>query len=153
MIPSFSVYLFDVDGTLVTTGGVVPKGNPDHIKRCSETRWRSYDLAGRAALSPEEFERCLDDIFRGVVKNRAKDGSFYLMDDHGGIGHYLVAVRTGYTTPYIQTQFGAMKTQPPFDDDSKREALGRRLSEIDGVDLVLLRKERESGQGGRTWRH
>lgn len=41
---------------LVTTGGVVPKGNPDHIKRCSETRWRSYDLAGRAALSPEEFE-------------------------------------------------------------------------------------------------
>ncbi len=41
---------------LVTTGGIVPKGNPDHIKRCSETRWRQYDLAGLEALSPGAFE-------------------------------------------------------------------------------------------------
>ncbi len=41
---------------LVTTGGIVPKGNPDHIKRCSETRWRQYDLQGVEALSPEAFE-------------------------------------------------------------------------------------------------
>jgi betaine reductase len=41
---------------LVTTGGIVPKGNPDHIKRCSETRWRQYGLAGLDALSPEAFE-------------------------------------------------------------------------------------------------
>ena len=41
---------------VVTTGGVVPKGNPDHIRRCSETRWRRYPLAGLDALSPEAFE-------------------------------------------------------------------------------------------------
>ncbi len=41
---------------VVTTGAIVPRGNPDHLKRCSETRWCRYDLGGRAALSPEEFE-------------------------------------------------------------------------------------------------
>ncbi len=41
---------------LVTTGGVVPKGNPDHLTRCSETRWRKYDLTDRDALLPDEFE-------------------------------------------------------------------------------------------------
>jgi glycine reductase len=41
---------------IVTTGGVVPKGNPDHIRRCSETRWRRYPLTGLDALSPEAFE-------------------------------------------------------------------------------------------------
>jgi glycine/betaine/sarcosine/D-proline reductase family selenoprotein B len=41
---------------VVTTGGIVPKGNPDHIKRCSETRWKQYDLTGLDAVSPERFE-------------------------------------------------------------------------------------------------
>lgn len=41
---------------VVTTGAIVPKGNPDHLKRCSETRWRRYDLGGRGALSSEAFE-------------------------------------------------------------------------------------------------
>jgi glycine/betaine/sarcosine/D-proline reductase family selenoprotein B len=41
---------------LVTTGGIVPKGNPDHIKRCSETRWRQYDVTGLEALSPDAYE-------------------------------------------------------------------------------------------------
>ncbi len=41
---------------LLTTGGIVPKGNPDHIKRCSETRWRQYDLTGVDALTPERYE-------------------------------------------------------------------------------------------------
>ena len=40
----------------VTTGALVPKGNPDHLRRCSETRWRRYDLGGRAVLSPDAFE-------------------------------------------------------------------------------------------------
>lgn len=41
---------------LVTTGGIVPKGNPDHLTRCSEARWRRYDLTGRDALRQDEFE-------------------------------------------------------------------------------------------------
>src|SRR5207247_546982 len=29
---------------LVTTGAVVPKGNPDRLRRASETRWSKYSL-------------------------------------------------------------------------------------------------------------
>jgi glycine/betaine/sarcosine/D-proline reductase family selenoprotein B len=50
---------------VVTTGAIVPRGNPDHLKRCSETRWRRYELAGRASLSPEEFE-CVHGGFYNV---------------------------------------------------------------------------------------
>ena len=41
---------------VVTTGAIVPKGNPDHLKRCSETRWRKYPLGELGALPPTEFE-------------------------------------------------------------------------------------------------
>jgi glycine reductase complex component B subunit gamma len=41
---------------VVTTGAIVPKGNPDHLKRCSETRWRRYELGGRRRLTPDDFE-------------------------------------------------------------------------------------------------
>ncbi len=41
---------------LVTTGGIVPKGNPDRIKRCSENRWCEYDLTGLDALSSDAYE-------------------------------------------------------------------------------------------------
>jgi glycine reductase len=41
---------------LVTTGAIVPRGNPDHFKRCSETRWARYDVTGLAALEPDAWE-------------------------------------------------------------------------------------------------
>lgn len=41
---------------LVTTGAIVPRGNPDHLKRCSETRWTSYDIAGVEVLTPDAYE-------------------------------------------------------------------------------------------------
>lgn len=41
---------------LVTTGAVVPKGNPDHLKRCSETKWAKYEIASLRALTPEAYE-------------------------------------------------------------------------------------------------
>lgn len=50
---------------VVTTGAIVPKGNPDHLKRCSETRWRRYELAGRKGLSRDEFE-CVHGGFYNV---------------------------------------------------------------------------------------
>jgi betaine reductase len=51
---------------LVTTGAIVPKGNPDHLKRCSETRWAKYDIGDRSALTPEEFE-CVHGGFFNLV--------------------------------------------------------------------------------------
>jgi glycine reductase len=41
---------------VVTTGAIVPRGNPDRLKRCSETRWVRYEIAGLEALSGEQFE-------------------------------------------------------------------------------------------------
>jgi glycine reductase len=41
---------------LVTSGAIVPRGNPDHFKRCSDTKWARYSLAGLDALSSDTFE-------------------------------------------------------------------------------------------------
>jgi len=41
---------------LVTTGAIVPRGNPDHLKRCSETRWARYSIVGVQALTPDDYE-------------------------------------------------------------------------------------------------
>jgi glycine reductase len=41
---------------LVVSSGIVPRGNPDHFRRCSETRWQRYDVAGLSTASPQGFE-------------------------------------------------------------------------------------------------
>src|SRR5262249_26872999 len=53
----------------VTTGAIVPKGNPDHIKRASETRWMRYPLNGRDNITAEEFE-CVHGGFYNTVASR-----------------------------------------------------------------------------------
>ena len=41
---------------VVTTGAIVPAGNPDHLKRCSETRWAQYEIRGLQTLTGDRFE-------------------------------------------------------------------------------------------------
>jgi betaine reductase len=41
---------------LVTSGGIVPKGNPDHIESSSATRYGSYHIAGVDDLTSETYE-------------------------------------------------------------------------------------------------
>jgi glycine reductase len=41
---------------IVTSGGVVPKGNRDGLQSARATRWYSYSIAGRASLSCEDWE-------------------------------------------------------------------------------------------------
>ena len=41
---------------LVTTGGIVPKGNPDGMKQSNSTEWRTYPIEGIAALEPGKYE-------------------------------------------------------------------------------------------------
>ncbi len=63
----------------------------------------------------------------------AKDGSLYPMLDHAGTTHWVgICV---WTSGLVQTQFGMMQTRPPFDDESRRMELLRRLNEIPGVDI------------------
>lgn len=41
---------------IVTTGGIVPKGNPDGLKQSNSTEWRAYRIAGLAGLDADAFE-------------------------------------------------------------------------------------------------
>lgn len=41
---------------LVTSGGVVPKGNPDHIEASNASKYGEYSIAGMAALSSADSE-------------------------------------------------------------------------------------------------
>ena len=40
---------------LVTSGGVVPQGNPDHIESSSATKWGKYSIAGMDHADKEDF--------------------------------------------------------------------------------------------------
>ena len=41
---------------LVTSGGIVPKGNPDHIESSSASKYGQYDIEGVMDLTAETYE-------------------------------------------------------------------------------------------------
>ena len=41
---------------LVTSGGIVPKGNPDHIESASASRFGEYDIGGLETLTAETHQ-------------------------------------------------------------------------------------------------
>lgn len=49
---------------LVTTGGIVPRGNPDRVESRRASHWRKYPIAGLDALSADAFE-CVHGGFDG----------------------------------------------------------------------------------------
>ncbi len=61
----------------------------------------------------------------------AKDGSFFPVVDYQGRGHTLIAV---WTYGRVEVQFQHMG-HPPFDDESKRLDLLRRLNQIPGASI------------------
>lgn len=48
--------LSEVTVALITTGGIFPKGNPDHVESSSASKYGKYDIRGLEKLSPESFE-------------------------------------------------------------------------------------------------
>lgn len=40
---------------VVTSGGIVPQGNPDRIESSNATKWGKYDITGKDRLDPSEF--------------------------------------------------------------------------------------------------
>jgi betaine reductase len=57
---------------VVTTGGIVPRGNPDRLESRRASRWVRYSIAGLADLRPEEFE-CIHGGFDGTEANADPD--------------------------------------------------------------------------------
>lgn len=41
---------------LVTSGGIVPRGNPDSIEASSASKYAKYDISGVGDLTPDEYE-------------------------------------------------------------------------------------------------
>lgn len=40
---------------VITSGGIIPTGNPDHIESSNATKWGKYDITGMDRLSPDDF--------------------------------------------------------------------------------------------------
>jgi glycine reductase complex component B subunit gamma len=51
---------------LVTSGAIVPKGNPDRLKRASESRWSRYPLDGLEELTADDHE-CVHGGFFNMI--------------------------------------------------------------------------------------
>ena len=45
---------------VVTSGGIVPTGNPDHIESSNATKWGKYDITGMDRLSADDFPSTAD---------------------------------------------------------------------------------------------
>jgi betaine reductase len=41
---------------IISTGGIVPAGNPDGLKHINETRWRAYSIAGARSMDAHAWE-------------------------------------------------------------------------------------------------
>lgn len=58
---------------LVTSGGIVPKGNPDRIESSSASKYGKYDISGLAALTSENSETAhggYDPVYANKDPNR-----------------------------------------------------------------------------------
>jgi hypothetical protein len=69
------------------------------------------------------------DIWWGKGK---QDGSFFPLLKHRAVTHWLISV---WTYGRIEIQFQMMQNKPPFDAESDRLGLLRRLNDIPGIDL------------------
>lgn len=115
---------------LVSSGGIVPRGNPDHIRVSSAESYGIYDISGLDDLTPDEFESIhggYDRVWANedpdtvlpldVMRELEKEGVFGKLYDH-------VFTTTGTGTAVAHAErFG-------------RE-IGERLKR-DGVDAVIL---------------
>ncbi|MGF6989313.1 glycine/betaine/sarcosine/D-proline reductase family selenoprotein B [Lachnospiraceae bacterium PF1-21] len=115
---------------IVTSGGIVPQGNPDHIESSSATRYGIYDITGMDTMSPEDFmtvhggydrQFVLQDpnlvIPLDVLREMEKEGRI------GELANYFV------TTTGTGTSTGNAKA---FGEEFSKKLLA------DGVDAVIL---------------
>lgn len=58
---------------LVTSGGIVPKGNPDHVESSSASRYGEYDISGVEFLTSDSYETAhggYDPVYANENPNR-----------------------------------------------------------------------------------
>lgn len=115
---------------LVTSGGIVPKGNPDHIESSSASKFGKYDIEGVMDLTPETYETAHggydptyanDDADRvlpvDVLRNMEKEGKI------GSLHRYYYSTVGNGTAVASAKKFG--------------ETIAKELI-ADGVQAVIL---------------
>lgn len=115
---------------LVTSGGIVPKGNPDHIESSSASKYGKYDIDGVVNLTDKDYETAhggYDPTYANIDADRVLPVDVLRnMEKEGKIGslHKYFYTTVGNGTAVASTmKFG--------------EAIVKELKE-DGVDAVIL---------------
>ncbi len=93
---------------LVTSGGIVPKGNPDHIESSSASHYGEYDIAGVMDLTEETYETAhggYDPVYANEDSDRVLPVDVLRdMEKEGIIGelHHLFYNRKRYSCSFLQ---------------------------------------------------
>lgn len=115
---------------LVTSGGIVPKGNPDHIESSSASKYGEYDIEGVMDLTADTYETAhggYDPIYANADADRVLPVDILReFEKEGKIGSLH---RYFYTTVGNGT---AVKSSKGF-----AEEFSKKLK-ADGVDAVIL---------------
>ena len=115
---------------LVTSGGIVPKGNPDHIESSSASHYGEYDIAGVMDLTEDTYETAhggYDPVYANEDADRVLPVDVLRdMEKEGIIGelHHLFYTTTGNGT--------AVASSKAFADEFSQKL------KADGVDAVIL---------------
>jgi betaine reductase len=115
---------------LVTSGGIVPKGNPDHIESSSASHYGEYDIAGVMDLTEETYETAhggYDPVYANEDSDRVLPVDVLRdLEKEGRIGelHHLFYTTTGNGTAVASSKAFA-------------EEFSKKLKN-DGVDAVIL---------------
>lgn len=115
---------------LVTSGGIVPKGNPDHIESSSASKYGKYDIDGVMDLTEETYQTAhggYDPVYANIDPDRVLPVDILReFEKEGKIGSLH---RYFYTTVGNGT---AVKNAKAFAEEFSKELVA------DGVDAVIL---------------
>lgn len=115
---------------LVTSGGIVPKGNPDHIESSSASKYGEYDISGVMDLTEATYETAhggYDPVYANQDADRVLPVDVLReFEKEGKIGklHNKFYTTTGNGT--------AVKSSKAFAEEFSKKLLD------DGVDVVIL---------------
>lgn len=130
-LPVMTKELKDAKIALVTDGGLVPKGNPDHLPVVDSKTFKHYDITAKTYLKAEDYEVChqgYNNAFVNEDPNRLVpvDALRAAVKD-GKIGSML---NEYYTTAGVRT---SLENAKKFGTQIAKELLAK---EVDGVLLT-----------------
>ncbi len=98
---------------IVTTGGIVPMGNPDHLPAATAKFYKKYDISGQSALLEGKYESVhagFDPVYANQDPNRVVPLDVLKELEKGGeigeVYHYLVTTTGNSTSVADATRMG-----------------------------------------------